>query len=114
MTYVQGFLAAVPTANKEAFRQHALDAAEVFRKHGALEIKECWAEDVPDGEVTSFPMAVKLAPGEEVVFSWIIWPDKATHDACWENAMPEMEALAEMPFDGKRMIFGGFTPIVEV
>ena len=77
-------------------------------------MRECWGDDVPDGEVTSFPMAVRKEPGETVVFSWIEWPDKATRDKCM-GAMrsdPRFEAMGAMPFDGKRMIFGGFEPIV--
>jgi uncharacterized protein YbaA (DUF1428 family) len=76
MTYVDGFVAAVPTANREAFRKHAKDAAGVFKEHGALKVVECWGDDVPDGEVTSFPMAVKRKADETVIFSWILWPSR--------------------------------------
>jgi uncharacterized protein YbaA (DUF1428 family) len=80
MTHVSGFVAAVPTENREKYRRHAEAAAAVFREHGALKCVECWGVDVPDGQVTSFPMAVKCKTHETVVFSWIIWPSKAVHD----------------------------------
>ena len=113
MSYVQGFLLAVPAANKDAYRKMSEDAWPIFRKHGCLSTQENWGEDTKDGEVTSFPMAVKLEPGEVVVFSWMEWPDKATHDTAWEAIMsdPEMAAMTEMPFDGMRMMWGGFTPL---
>lgn len=114
MAYVDGFVAAVPTANKEAFIEHAAAAWEVFEENGALSQVECWGDDVPEGTLTSFPMAVKCEPGETVVFSWIVWPDKATRDAGMAKMMedPRMDpADNPMPFDGKRMIFGGFDQI---
>jgi len=116
MTYVDGFVAAVPTANREAFRKHAADAAPVFKEHGALKVVECWGDDVPDGKVTSFPMAVKCEPGETVVFSWIVWPSRQVRDAGMAKVMadPRMQPDANpMPFDGKRVIFGGFEVMVE-
>ena len=116
MTYVDGFVAAVPTANREAFRKHAADAAPVFKEHGALKVVECWGDDVPDGKVTSFPMAVKCEPGETVVFSWIIWPSREVRDAGMAKVMadPRVQADANpLPFDGKRMIYGGFEVVVE-
>jgi uncharacterized protein YbaA (DUF1428 family) len=76
MTYVDGFLLAVPTGRKDRYLEVARDAAAVFRKHGALSVVENWGDDVPDGKETSFPMAVKLKPDETVVFSWIAWPTK--------------------------------------
>ena len=114
MTYVDGFVAAVPTANREAYIAHARDAVPMFRRYGALSVMETWGTDIPDGQVTSFPMAVKLEPGETVVFSWVTWPDKPTRDAAWEAIRndPAMQS-AEMPFDGKRMIYGGFEMVVE-
>jgi uncharacterized protein YbaA (DUF1428 family) len=114
--YVDGFVAAVPTANREAYRQHAEGAAIVFREHGALKVVECWGDDVPDGKLTSFPMAVKLEPGETVVFSWVVWPDKAMRDQGWQKVMgdPRMQPDANpMPFDGKRLIYGGFDMILD-
>jgi uncharacterized protein YbaA (DUF1428 family) len=116
MTYVDGFVAAVPTANREKFRKHAADAAAVFKEHGALKVVECWGDDVPDGKVTSFPMAVKCEPGETVVFSWIVWPSREVRDAGMAKVMADPRVQPEvnpMPFDGKRVIYGGFEVLVE-
>lgn len=81
MSYIDGFVIAVPTANKEAYRDFATEVAPLFRKYGALKLVECWGDDIPDGKVTSFPMAVKCKDDETVVFSWIEWPSKAVRDA---------------------------------
>ncbi|MCG2579670.1 MAG: DUF1428 domain-containing protein [Marinobacter sp.] len=111
MTYVDGFVAAVPTANKEKYIQHARDAAVVFKEHGALSLVECWGDDVPEGKVTSFPMAVKCQPDETVVFSWITWPSKAVRNTAMPKVMEDPRLQADvnpMPFDGKRLIYGGF------
>lgn len=116
MNYVDGFVAAVPTANREQFRKHAQEAAAVFREHGALEVIECWGDDVPEGELTSFPMAVKRRDDETVVFSWIVWPSRAVRDDGMKKAMddPRVQPDANpMPFDGKRLIYGGFEVIVD-
>jgi uncharacterized protein YbaA (DUF1428 family) len=115
MTYIDGFVAAVPTANREAYRAHAEKMVPLFRRLGATAIVENWGSDVPDGKVTSLPMAVKAKPDETVVFSWVAWPDKATRDAAWATLQtdPEMRAIGDMPFDGQRMIFGGFDTILE-
>lgn len=116
MSYVDGFVAAVPTANREKFRQHATDAAKLFKEHGALKVVENWGDDVPEGKLTSFSMAVKREEGETVVFSWVVWPSKAKRDEAWKKMMedPRMQPDANpMPFDGKRMIYGGFETIVE-
>lgn len=116
MTYVDGFVIAVPTANKEKFRKHAEDASVVFKELGALQVVECWGDDVPDGEVTSFPLAVKRKDDETVVFSWIVWPSKEVRDMGMKAMMEDPRMHPEnnpMPFDGRRMIFGGFAPIVE-
>jgi uncharacterized protein YbaA (DUF1428 family) len=116
MTYIDGFVAAVPTANREKFRKHAADAAPVFKEHGALQVVECWGDDVPDGKLTSFPMAVKCEPGETVVFSWIVWPSRELRDAGMAKVMadPRVQPDANpMPFDGKRVIYGGFEVIIE-
>ena len=115
MAYVNGFLAAVPDDKKDAFIKHATLAREVFFDCGALNVVECWADDVPDGDVTSMPMAVKAQDGEAVVFSWIVWPDKATQEAAFAKIMEDPRMSEEqnpMPFDGKRMIYGGFTPVL--
>jgi uncharacterized protein YbaA (DUF1428 family) len=116
MSYVDGFVAAVPTANREKFRKHAVDAAAVFKELGALTVVDCWGEDVPDGKVTSFPMAVKCEAGESVVFGWIVWPSREVRDAGMEKAMvdPRMQpGVNPMPFDGQRLIYGGFKVLVE-
>jgi len=116
MTYVDGFVAAVPTANKAAYIEHAKKAAVVFKRHGALKLVETWGDDVPDGEVTSFPMAVKCGSDETVVFSWVLWPSKEARNAGMKEIMsdPDMQPDANpMPFDGKRLIFGGFEMVLD-
>lgn len=116
MTYVDGFVAAVPTANKDKYSQHASDAAVVFKEHGALSLVECWGDDVPEGTVTSFPMAVKCEPGETVVFSWITWPSKEVRNAGMTRVMEDPRLKPDvnpMPFDGKRLIYGGFQKVVD-
>ncbi|MBR0680145.1 DUF1428 domain-containing protein [Roseomonas eburnea] len=116
MTYVDGFVLAVPNANREAYRRHAEEFAPRFREQGAIAMVECWGDDVPDGKLTSFPMAVKCGPEETVVFSWITWPSKEVRDAGWAKIMADKSMQmdpAAMPFDGQRMIYGGFRTIVE-
>lgn len=120
MSYVQGFVLAVPTASKQAFIEHATKANAVFLDHGATRVRECWGDDVREGKQTDFKRAVEAKDDETVCFSWIEWPDKATHDA----AMAKMDEIMKdprmdpaknpMPFDGKRMIFGGFLPVVSL
>ena len=121
MSYIDGFVIAVPTANKEKFIEHAKKADSLFKELGATRILECWGNDVPDGKLTDFRKAVQAKEDETVVFSWIEWPDKATRDA----AMARMDELMKtddrlnpaknpMPFDGKRLIYGGFAPVVEL
>jgi uncharacterized protein YbaA (DUF1428 family) len=119
MTYVDGFVIAVPTANKQKFIDHAALADPVFLEMGALRVLECWGDDVPKGETTDFYRAVKAIDDESILFSWIEWPDKATRDAAMAKMMdpnttdPRMDpARNPMPFDGKRMIFGSFVPAV--
>ena len=117
MTYVDGFVIAVPTGRRQEFVEHARAGAEVFLEQGAARILECWADDVPDGTQTDFRKAVQANDDETVVFSWIEWPDKATRDAAMKRVMSDPRLDPEsnpMPFDGKRMIFGGFTPVVEL
>jgi uncharacterized protein YbaA (DUF1428 family) len=115
MNYIDGFVVAVPTANRSTYLDHAKAAAQVFKEHGALSVVECWGDDVPEGKVTSFPMAVKRQEGETVVFSWITWASRAERDAGMKKAMadPRLAGMA-MPFDGQRMIYGGFEVIVSV
>jgi len=115
MRYVDGFVVAVPTANRETYRQHAEIAAAVFRECGALEVVECWGDDVPEGKLTSFPMAVQRKPDETVVFSWIVWPSRAVRDEGMKRSMEDPRLQPDrnpMPFDGKRLIYGGFEVIV--
>jgi uncharacterized protein YbaA (DUF1428 family) len=117
MSYIDGFVIAVPTANKEKFIQHANDGDSVFVEHGATRILECWGDDVQDGKQTDFRRAVNAKEDETVVFSWIEWPDKATRDAGMEKAMKDPRLSPQsnpMPFDGMRMIYGGFAPVVEL
>jgi uncharacterized protein YbaA (DUF1428 family) len=116
MSYVDGFVAAVPAANREKYRKHAEVGAIVFKEHGALKVVECWGDDVPEGKVTSFPMAVKRKEDEVVVFSWIIWPSRQARDAGMKKVMADPRVQPDvnpMPFDGQRLIYGGFEPIVE-
>lgn len=124
MTYIDGFVIACPEANKQKFIDHANTADSMFIELGALRVVECWGDDVPEGTTTDFRMAVKAEADEAILFSWIEWPDKTTRDAGMakltammndpENVDPRMDPEKNpMPFDGKRMIFGGFAPIVE-
>ncbi|HFV4750280.1 TPA: DUF1428 domain-containing protein [Escherichia coli] len=116
MKYVDGFVVTVPVDKKDAYREMAAKAAPLFKEFGALRIVECWASDVPDGKVTDFRMAVKAEENEEVVFSWIEYPSKEVRDAANQKMMsdPRMKEFGEsMPFDGKRMIYGGFESIID-
>ena len=115
MAYIDGFVIAVPTANRQKFIDHANTGDPVFMEYGATRVLECWGDDVPVGKQTDFRKAVQAKDDETVVFSWIEWPDKATRDAGMKKMMddPRMEQNP-MPFDGMRMIYGGFEPIVEL
>jgi uncharacterized protein YbaA (DUF1428 family) len=116
MKYVDGFVVAVPAEKKEAYLQLAAKAAPLFKEFGATRVVECWADDVPAGNLTDFRMAVKAEDHEEVVFSWIEYPSKEVRDAANQKmiADPRMRELGdEMPFDGKRMIYGGFAPLLD-
>ena len=116
MAYIDGFVAAVPTANKDKYIEHAKMSAIVFKEHGALKITEAWGDDVPDGALTSFPMAVKCGKDETVIFSSVLWPSKEVRDAGWQAIMQDPRMQPEqnpMPFDGKRLIYGGFDVILE-
>ncbi len=115
MDYVDGFVAPVALADKAKYVAFARQAALIFREHGATRVVECWGDDVPPGKLTSFPLAVQSREDETVVFSWITWPSKAARDAGMAAFMadPRMAALGDMPFDGKRLIFGGFQMVVD-
>lgn len=116
MGYADGYVLAVPTANKEAYRAMATKASAVFRDYGATRVMEAWGDDVPDGKVTDFRRAVKAKDGETVVFSWVEWPSKKARDEAWPKLMADERMKYEpenTPFDGKRMIYGTFTPIVD-
>jgi uncharacterized protein YbaA (DUF1428 family) len=117
MDYVDGFVVAVPTANREKYLSYAQAGAAIFKEYGALQVVECWGNDVPEGKVTSFPMAVQRKDDETVVFSWITWPSKAVRDEGMKKVMADPRFNPEtnpMPFDGKRMIYGGFEMVVNV
>jgi uncharacterized protein YbaA (DUF1428 family) len=114
MTYVDGFVAAVPQANKAAYLDHVREAAALFKDHGAVRMVENWGDDVPEGKVTDFHRSVRKKDDEAVLFSWIEWPSREARDAGMKALMQDqrMQTL-KMPFDGQRLIFGGFSPIVE-
>jgi uncharacterized protein YbaA (DUF1428 family) len=116
MSYIDGFVVAVPTANRDAYRKYAEQAAPILKEYGALKLVECWGDDVPDGKLTSFPMAVQKKDDETVVFSWIVWPSRQARDEGMKKVMADprsQPSINSMPFDGKRMIFGGFEVLVE-
>lgn len=121
MSYVDGFVIAVPTANKQRFIDHAREIDAIFLEMGATRVLECWGDDVPDGKLTDFRGAVKATAEETVAFSWIEWPDKATRDAGMARIQELMATDDRMnpeknpiPFDGSRMIFGGFATVVKL
>ena len=110
MSYIDGFVIAVPTANKQKFIEHARQLDPILIELGDIRVIEAWGDDVPDGKVTDFRRAVQATAEETVAFAWEEWPDKATRDASMKKVMEG----PRMPFDGKRMIFGGFEQVVEV
>lgn len=113
--YIDGFVIPVRTADRQAFIDHAKRLDALFVEWGALRIVESWGDDVPAGTHTDFARSVALTEDETVVFSWVEWPDKATRDAAVEKMRTDERMMAEpMPFDGKRMIFGGFEPVVNL
>jgi len=116
MAYIDGFVIAVPTANRQKFIDFAKEFDPIFLEYGATRVLECWGDDVPHGERTDFYRAVDAREDEAVLFSWIEWPDKATRDEGMKRVMddPRMGPDNPMPFDGKRMIFGGFAPVVDL
>ena len=115
MSYIDGFVIPVPTGKKQAYRDMAAKAAPLFKEFGATRVVECWGDDVPDGKITDFKGAVKAEPGETIVFSWIVWPSKEVRDAGRQKMLddPRMEMPADMPFDGKRLIYGGFAVLLD-
>jgi uncharacterized protein YbaA (DUF1428 family) len=112
--YVDGFVVPVPDGKKDAYRALAIKASEVFKEHGAVSVVEAWGDDVPQGKTTDFYRATQATDGEKVVFSWIIWPDKATRDRAWKECMNDPRMRPEVvPFDEERMFWGGFEPIFD-
>lgn len=116
MSYIDGVVVAVPTAGKQAYLDYARRTDALFKEFGATQVIEGWGNDVPDGKLTDFKRAVQATADETVVFSWIRWPDKATRDAAWDKLMKDerMQGGSAMPFDGKRMIYGGFDIALEL
>jgi uncharacterized protein YbaA (DUF1428 family) len=117
MSYVDGFVVPVPKDKVEAYKALAARAGAIWKEHGALAYVECLAEDVPYGEVTSFPRAVQVKEDETVAFSWIVYASRASRDEVMAKVMADerlRDDMRDMPFDGKRMIFGGFAPFVEI
>ena len=115
MAYVDGFVIPVPADKLDEYKKLATLCAQVWKEHGALKSVECIGEDVPYGTLTSFPRAVQAKEGEIVVFSWIVYESRASRDAVMEKVMADSRMKAVMedsPFDGKRMIFGGFEPFL--
>lgn len=119
MTYIDGFVIATPTANKQKFIDHANLGDSVFMELGAIRIVECWGDEVPEGKQTDFRRAVQAREDETVCFSWVEWPDKATRDRAMAQMQERMKTddrmnpeKNPMPFDGMRMIYGGFAPVV--
>ncbi len=110
-TYVDGFVCAVANQNKQAYIEYAKKFGTIFREYGALEVVDCWGDDVPEGKLTSFTMAVKREPDESIAYGWITWPSRGVRDEAWGKMQTDARFQPEqhqMPFDGKRMIFGGF------
>ncbi len=115
MTYISGFVTPVPTASKAAYIRLAEQAGALFQEFGALSVMEAWGDKLPDGKVTDFRRAVQATADETVVLSWVIWPDRATADAAEAKMMADPRVKTwEMPFDGRRMIFGGFDPVLQL
>lgn len=117
MPYVDGFVLPVPKDKIETYKDMARRAGEIWKEHGALAVVECVADDVPYGELTSFPRAVQVKDDETVIFAWILFNSRAERDTINAKVMadPRLKAdMANMPVDGKRMIFGGFESLVEL
>ncbi len=114
MSYVDGFVIPVPMGKKEDYHQAAAQMWPIMKEWGALRVVECWGDDVPDGKVTDFKRAVAAEGSENIVFSWVLWPSKDVRDAAHKKMHedPRMKDMP-MPFDGKRMIFGGFSVLLD-
>ena len=116
MTYIDSFVAPVPTAKRQEYIAHAETIAPLFREYGALSYTECWGDDIPEGEITSFPRAVACEPGETVCFGWAVWPSREVRDKAMQKMRSDERMSPQncpLPFDGRRLIFGGFEVIVE-
>jgi len=116
MEYIDGIVAAVPNANRASYIEHARQVAEIFKEFGALRVVECWGDDVPTGKKTSFPAAVQCGADESVVFSWVVWPSKAVRDAGVARLEQDERMSGDanpMPFDGSRLIYGGFQMVLD-
>jgi uncharacterized protein YbaA (DUF1428 family) len=117
MSYIDGFVVPVPTANKQAYIEQAKQVAAAFLELGATRIVECWGDDVPAGKLTDFQGAVKAEASETVVFAWFEWPSKEVRDAAIKQSMEDphmIEVSKTSPFDTKRMILGGFVPLIDM
>ena len=112
-TYIDVFMGAVPTTRLDDYRQHIADTSRLFRKHGAVNVVECWGDDVPEGKLTSMPLAVKCQADETVAVGWVVWPSKTVRDAGWKAFMDDPDTPKDMPFDGQRMIYGGFNLLMQ-
>lgn len=115
MSYMDGYVLAVSDSNRDSYTEFATRMAAIFKEHGAARVVECWGDDVPEGKLTDFRRAVNAKDGESIVFSWIEWPSKAAREAGWKACMEdERMQNSDMPFDGKRMIYGGFATILDI
>jgi len=115
MSYVECFVAAVPNENEAEYKKHASNMGAIFKEYGADRIVDCWGVAVPDGESTSFPLAVRAQDGETVAMGWVEWPSREARDEGMPKAMQdERMGMQHMPFDGKRLIFAGFEKFSEV
>ena len=115
MSYLSIMMAPVKPSDREAYLEHARQMWPMFRRYGAISMEEQWGTDLPEGQVTSFPLSVKLEEGESLAVGWVVWPDRATHDKAWAalETDPDMAQMA-LPFDGKRMVFGGFETVLSL